>query len=72
MEDNQKLQSLKKKADSIVAKIQKRINNRGAYENAGQNEIINFMDMVRKQKLHYQEECLLKDYINKGIDNLKY
>ena len=60
------------KADEMVAKVQYVINHRGAYENAGQDEIREFEDIVRDCNFHYQQQCNLIDYINKGVDNLKY
>ena len=72
MLENPVIRTFKKRADKIVAKVQAKINRLGAYENAGQDEINYFMSEVSKARLHYQEECTLKDYINVLVDNLDY
>ena len=69
---NKLYKQLKELADEMVAKVQYVINHRGAYENAGQDEIREFEDIVRDCNFHYQQQCNLIDYINKGVDNLKY
>lgn len=71
MNITQIIHKYERKADSIIARVQKRINTSGAYENAGQREIRLFEDSL-PSFLHYTDECHLKDYINNGIDNLRY
>lgn len=61
----------KKRAQKLIDKVQKRIKSRGAYENAGQNEIRQFTDTLPKE-LHYTERCELIKFIDDGMDNLEY
>jgi len=61
-----------KLADKMIGKVQNKIKAQGAYENAGQDEIRHFMEMVRNKIDDYQVQCALKDYIIKLVDNLKY
>ena len=73
MEENEKkIAQLKKQAEKLIDKVQKRISNRGAYENAGVKEEQQFSDLVSKAKLHYQEQCKLMQFISEGMRNLNY
>lgn len=71
MTNAQTINKFTKRADAIVTRVQKRIDTKGAYENAGQTEIRLFMDSLPLD-LHYQDTCKLSDYINDRIDNLRY
>lgn len=62
----------KELADAMIDSVQYKINHRGAYENAGQDEIREFMDGVSSEDFHYQQQCNLQDYINRRVDNLRY
>lgn len=62
----------KELADSMVGSVQYVINHRGAYENAGQDEIREFEGIIGDIRFNYQQQCNLKDYINRKVDNLKY
>jgi len=62
-------ESYRDKADEIFEKVQKRINKKGAYENAGQKEITDYMDQVRLRIGDYQTVCRLQEYINHLMDN---
>lgn len=69
---NKLYKQLKELADEMVNTVQYVINHRGAYENAGQDEIRTFEDIVRDCEFHYQQQCNLIEYINRKVDNLKY
>jgi hypothetical protein len=62
----------KRLADSTIKKVQDRIKLKGAYEDAGQNEIRKFMDKVGNSDLSYNAQAELQDYINELVDNLEY
>lgn len=63
---------LDRKASELVTKVQNRINTKGAYENAGQNELRKFEDMVNASSLMFQEKYQLKQMMISAIDNLRY
>ena len=63
---------LDRKASTLVTKVQNRINTKGAYENAGQDELHQFEDMLSKSDLTYQEKYQLKQMMSMAIDNLDY
>lgn len=63
---------LDRKASQLVTKVQNRINTKGAYENAGQNELRQFEDMLSASDLMYQEKYQLKQMMISAIDNLRY
>lgn len=63
---------LDRKASALVTKVQNRINTKGAYENAGQNELRSFEDMLSASNLMYQEKHQLKQMMISRIDNLNY
>lgn len=63
----------KELADEMVARVQYIINHRGAYENAGQDEIREFESIVDRRWLDTAQQVFnLRDYINRKVDNLKY
>lgn len=63
---------LDRKASALVTKVQNRINTKGAYENAGQNELRQFEDLLSASDLMYQEQYQLKQMMISAIDNLRY
>ena len=63
---------LDKTASVLITKVQNRINTKGAYENAGQDELLQFSDMLSKSDLMYQEKHQLKQMMISAIDNLSY
>lgn len=63
---------LDRKASQLITKVQNRIDTKGAYENAGQNELRQFKDMLSKSDLTYQEKYQLEQMFNSRIDNLNY
>lgn len=63
---------LDRKASQLVTKVQNRIDTKGAYENAGQNELRQFEDMLSASDLTYQEKYQLKQMMISAIDNLRY
>lgn len=63
---------LDRKASVLVTKVQNRINTRGAYENAGQSELLQFEDLLSKSDLSYPEKYQLKQMMLLAIDNLNY
>jgi len=67
-----KYKQLDRKASQLVIKVQNRINTKGSYENAGQNELRQFQDLLSKSDLTYQEKHQLKQMMIVAIDNLKY
>ena len=66
------IKNLKKKAQALVNKVQRRINIKGAYENAGMKEECEFFDLLSKTNLHYQTKCELRSFIGDKITNLDY
>lgn len=63
----------KELADEMVGKVQYIIDHRGAYENAGQDEIREFEDIVDRNMLDTAQQVFnLRDYINRKVDNLRY
>lgn len=60
------------KASQLITKVQNKINETGAYENAGQNELRQFKDMLNKSDLTYPEKWQLEQMFNSKIDNLNY
>ena len=63
---------LDRKASALVTKVQDRIDSKGAYENAGQDELRQFEDMVNSSDLMFQEKFQLKQMMISRIDNLRY
>ena len=63
---------LDRKASALVTKVQNRIDTKGAYENAGQNELRQFEDMLNASDLMYQEKYQLKQMMISAIDSLRY
>lgn len=63
---------LDRKASQLVTKVQNKINTKGAFENAGQKELIQFEDMVNASDLTYPEKFQLKQMMIQAIDNLSY
>lgn len=63
---------LDRKASQLIAKVQNKINKSGAYENAGQNELRQFKDILSKSDLTYSEKWQLEQMFNSRIDNLNY
>jgi hypothetical protein len=62
-------ESYRDKADKIFEKVQERINKKGAYENAGQDEIRKYEEEVSRNISDFQTRCRLSEYINNKIDN---
>jgi hypothetical protein len=62
-------ESYRDKADEIFEKVQKRINKKGSYENAGQDEIRKYEEEVSRNISDFQTRCRLSEYINNKIDN---
>jgi hypothetical protein len=63
---------LDRKASTLITKVQNRINSKGAYENAGQDEQRLFEDMVNSSDLTYPEKYQLKQMFISRVDNLHY
>lgn len=63
---------LDRKASQLITIVQNKINNSGAYENAGQDELRQFKDMLSKSSLTYSEKWQLEQMFNSRIDNLNY
>ena len=63
---------LDRKASELVTKVQNRIDIKGSYENAGQDELRQFEDMLSKSNLTYQEKYQLKTMMSTSIDNLRH
>lgn len=63
---------LDRKSSALVTKVQNRIDRAGAYENAGQDELHQFEDMLSKSDLTYQEKYQLKTMMISAIDNLRW
>ena len=59
-----------KNIDKIIAKVQKRIDTEGAYENAGQEERRKYEDYLPFED--YEMRCDLLSYFDNKIDCLKY
>lgn len=63
---------LDRKASQLVTKVQNKIDRSGAFENAGQNELRQFEDMLSNSDLTYQEKYQLKQMMISRIDNLRW
>ena len=63
---------LDRKASALLTKVQNKINKSGAFENAGQNELRQFRDLLSQSDLTYQEKYQLKKMMIVRIDNLNY
>lgn len=63
---------LDRKASALVTRVQNRIDTKGAYENAGQDELRQFKDLLGKSDLTYQEKHQLRQMMIISIDNLRY
>lgn len=59
----------KKKADKIFQQVQNKINKKGSYENAGQDEIRKYEEEVSRNISDFQIKRRLSEYINNKIDN---
>ena len=63
---------LDRKASQLITKVQNKIDKSGAYENAGQKELIQFKDILSESQLTYSEKWQLEQMFNNRIDNLNY
>lgn len=68
---NPQIAKFRAKADRIIASVQRRIDTKGAYENAGQKEARKFQDEVTSA-LPYSDVWPLIEYLDRRIDNLRY
>lgn len=63
---------LDRKASALVTAVQNHIDTSGAYENAGQDELRKFTDMVNASNLTYPEKHQLKQMMIQRIENLRW
>lgn len=63
---------LDRKASALVTRVQNKIDRSGAYENAGQDELRAFCDLLSTSDLTYPEKHQLKQMMISRIDNLDY